>query len=104
MGDDLQAAELVRTGLCNAACLITTGRESTGCACACAGRWHGALADATVPDTAGATPTTRSQPRRDRTYPTNSRSRIPRERHPRHTTGRSPPRGPPRHLSIQGGP
>lgn len=57
MGDDLTAAELVRRGLCNAACLITTGRESTGCACACAGRWHGALADATVPDTADATPT-----------------------------------------------
>lgn len=48
---DLTAAQAVAEQLCSPQCLLAAG-PSLSCDCTCGGRWHGALGQAVVPDTA----------------------------------------------------
>lgn len=60
----MTAAEMVRQRVCCAVCLVAAVAPES-CSCPCAGRWHGVLADARVPGTAGernALPAPRPEP------------------------------------------
>lgn len=48
---DMTAAQLIFARLCAAQCLLA-GAPSDICDCACGGRWHGALGQVRVPETA----------------------------------------------------
>lgn len=49
---DMTAARLVAEQLCAPQCLLA-GAPSDTCDCVCRGRWHGALGEVPVPESAG---------------------------------------------------
>lgn len=49
---DRRAGDLVAQGDCSPSCLLALGEEIAKCSCRCGGKYHGALADVSVPDNA----------------------------------------------------
>lgn len=49
---DMTAAQMVADEVCSGSCLTAGGPHTPACTCKCDGKWHGALRDVVVPESA----------------------------------------------------